>query len=225
MAADKKSFQWNKETIIIMGLMCVVFFWTLNRIQPEPGPQEEKIEKPKNEATQVVDKAMVPLATGKEPIDKIFVQSGCAACHMIPGIRVAKGREGPKLELGTNARRRLADPNYRGESQNRVGIRAGIHSESRRLYCPRVSRPRHAAVVRPKTHRRRPGQDHYLSPEDRRSAVTRSPCRVKARDMPDAAPRLLCSCSCGILCRQEKPSGRKRHEMARLQTQKNRRVE
>ena len=106
MAADKKSFQWNKETIIIMGLMCVVFFWTLNRIQPEPGPQEEKIEQPKNEATRVVDKAMVPLATGKEPIDKIFVQSGCAACHMIPGIRVAKGREGPKLELGTNARRR-----------------------------------------------------------------------------------------------------------------------
>ena len=59
----------------------------------------------------------MPLATGKEPIDKIFVQSGCTACHMIPGIRVAKGREGPKLELGTTARRRLADPNYRGQAK------------------------------------------------------------------------------------------------------------
>ncbi len=75
---------------------------------------------------QVVEKAMVPLATGKEPIDKIFVQSGCAACHMIPSIRTAKGREDPKLELGTTARRRL-------------------------------------------------GQDHHLSPEDRRSAVGRGP--------------------------------------------------
>ena len=117
VTANKKSFQWNKETIIIMGLMCVVFFWTINRIQPETGPQEEKIEKPKNEATPVVDKAMVPLATGKEPIDKIFIQSGCAACHMIPGIRVAKGREGPKLELGTNARLRLVDPNYHGKAK------------------------------------------------------------------------------------------------------------
>lgn len=117
MAAKKKSVQWNKETIIIVLLMCVVFFWTLQRIGLEDEPQEEKIETPKNEAAQVVEKALVPLATGKEPIDKIFVQSGCTACHMIPGIRVAKGREGPKLELGTNARRRLADPNYRGTAK------------------------------------------------------------------------------------------------------------
>ena len=119
MTANKKPGQWNKETIIIIGLMCLVFLWTLNRVELENKPQDdttEQIEQPKNKATQV-DKALVPLATGKEPIDKIFVQSGCAACHMIPGIRVAKGREGPKLELGTNARRRLADPNYHGKAK------------------------------------------------------------------------------------------------------------
>lgn len=116
----KKSGQWNKETVIIVGLMCVVFLWTLNRVELENKPQEEptgNIEKSEKEATQVVQKATVPLATGKEPIDKIFVQSGCTACHMIPGIRVAKGREGPKLELGTTARRRLADPNYHGQAK------------------------------------------------------------------------------------------------------------
>ncbi len=119
MAANKKPGQWNKETIIIVGLMCLVFLWTLNRVEMENKPQEEtteKIEKPETKATQKVEKALVPLATGKEPIDKIFVQSGCTACHTIPGIRVAKGREGPKLELGTTARRRLADPNYRGKA-------------------------------------------------------------------------------------------------------------
>ncbi len=120
MPANKKPSQWNKETIIIIGLMCAVFLWTLNRVELENKPQgetREQIESPENKATQVVEKATVPLATGKEPIDKIFVQSGCAACHTIPGIRVAKGREGPKLELGTTAVRRLADPNYRGTAK------------------------------------------------------------------------------------------------------------
>ena len=122
MAAKKKSVQLNKETIIIFLLMCVVFLWTLQRIglddQPQGGAvEQEKVEQPKEETAKVVEKALVPLATGKEPIDKIFVQSGCTACHMIPGIRVAKGREGPKLELGTTARLRLADPNYRGQAK------------------------------------------------------------------------------------------------------------
>ena len=49
-----------------------------------------------------------------KPIDKLFVQSGCAACHTIPGIDAAKGREGPRLVLGTNGPKRLADSNYRG---------------------------------------------------------------------------------------------------------------
>ena len=58
----------------------------------------------------------VPLATGDEPIDELFVQSGCAVCHTIPGIELAKGREGPKLVLGKNAPLRLEDPNYKGNA-------------------------------------------------------------------------------------------------------------
>lgn len=58
----------------------------------------------------------VPLATGDEPIDKLFVQSGCAVCHTIPGIEPARGREGPRLTLATNAPLRLADPSYVGKA-------------------------------------------------------------------------------------------------------------
>ncbi len=60
----------------------------------------------------------VPLSTGNEPIDKLFVQSGCAVCHTIPGIAPAKGRQGPKLVLGTNGPKRLADPTYQGKAES-----------------------------------------------------------------------------------------------------------
>ena len=56
----------------------------------------------------------VPLAIGTEPLEKLFVQSGCAVCHTIPGIAPAQGREGPRLVLGINGPIRLADPQYRG---------------------------------------------------------------------------------------------------------------
>jgi len=60
----------------------------------------------------------VPLATGHESLEKLFVQSGCAVCHTIPGIEPAKGREGPKLVLGTNGPLRLADPKYQGTAES-----------------------------------------------------------------------------------------------------------
>ena len=60
----------------------------------------------------------VPLTTGNEPLDKLFVQSGCAVCHTIPGIDPATGRQGPKLVLETNGPKRLADPNYRGTAES-----------------------------------------------------------------------------------------------------------
>lgn len=108
---------------MILGIVCLVFLWTVDRIMSAKKPkdqagEQQKVEEPKpKEKTENVEKALVPLATGKEPIDKIFVQSGCAACHHIPGIRVAKGTNCPKLELGTTARRRLADPNYTGRAK------------------------------------------------------------------------------------------------------------
>lgn len=123
MAGKEPSFQFNKETFIIMGVMCVVLLWTVNRILSADGPKADVKDKPQVEhaanedQANEVEQANVPLATGKEPIDKIFLQSGCTVCHTIPGIRAAKGREGPKLELGTNARKRLADPDYHGKAQ------------------------------------------------------------------------------------------------------------
>ena len=122
MAENKKPFQLDKETLVIIGVACLVFLWTVDRIFSAKGPKEEEPGKPNAERMEIrdepkkVEKANVPLATGKEPIDKIFIQSGCAACHTIPGIEAARGREGPKLELGTNARKRLADPNYQGRA-------------------------------------------------------------------------------------------------------------
>ncbi len=66
----------------------------------------------------------VPLSTGLEPLDKLFVQSGCAVCHTIPGIAPAKGRQGPKLVLGITGPKRLADPNYHGKAES---VREYIH--------------------------------------------------------------------------------------------------
>jgi len=83
-------------------------------LQEATQPQSDLLKKKANPVT-LTD---VPLATGHEPLDKLFVQSGCAVCHTIPGIEYAKGREGPKLVLGTNGPMRLADPNYRGTAES-----------------------------------------------------------------------------------------------------------
>ncbi len=71
-----------------------------------------------------IDPALVPLATGEEPVQEIFIRSGCASCHTIPGIDGAQGRVGPKLILGTNGPKRLADSAYRGEAKT---VREYIH--------------------------------------------------------------------------------------------------
>ncbi len=61
--------------------------------------------------------AMVPLVTGEESIAQLFTRAGCVVCHMIPGIPGAEGRVGPKLVLGLNGPRRLADANYHGDAK------------------------------------------------------------------------------------------------------------
>ena len=60
---------------------------------------------------------MIPLVTGEEPIDVLFIKSGCPVCHTIPGIQGADGRVGPKLVLGTTGPGRLADPRYHGQAK------------------------------------------------------------------------------------------------------------
>ena len=80
-----------------------------DRVQPGEGSKKD------GSAVALID---VPLATGHEPLEKLFVQSGCAVCHTIPGIEPAQGREGPKLVLGINGPLRLADPNYHGTAES-----------------------------------------------------------------------------------------------------------
>ncbi len=67
-----------------------------------------------SEKVRSVELTDVPLSTGTEPLENLFVQSGCAVCHTIPGIAPALGREGPRLVLGSNGPLRLADPQYQG---------------------------------------------------------------------------------------------------------------
>jgi len=83
-------------------------------LQKTAQPQSALSQK-KGKPVSLLD---VPLSTGDEPIDKLFVQSGCAVCHTIPGIEPAKGRQGPKLVLGINGLKRLADPNYQGTAES-----------------------------------------------------------------------------------------------------------
>ncbi len=85
---------------------------------PSEAHMEESTnpDKPQSPSAKVpsVELTDVPLSTGTEPLEKLFVQSGCAVCHTIPGIAPALGREGPRLVLGTNGPLRLADPQYHG---------------------------------------------------------------------------------------------------------------
>ena len=66
---------------------------------------------------QKIDPNMVPLVTGEEPVQQIFVRAGCVVCHTIPGIAGANGRVGPPLWLGKTGAMRLADPQYHGEAK------------------------------------------------------------------------------------------------------------
>lgn len=68
------------------------------------------------QSVQKVDLSMVPLVTGDEPIQELFVRAGCPVCHQIPGISGANGQVGPPLWLGKTGAMRLADPQYRGQA-------------------------------------------------------------------------------------------------------------
>lgn len=58
------------------------------------------------------------LATGDEPVDKIFAKAQCVTCHTIPGIPGATGTVGPKLVEGTNAPKRIKDSDYKGGAKS-----------------------------------------------------------------------------------------------------------
>lgn len=92
------------KVLIALAAGCVLLVAVWN-VQPSP-------ESPPN-----VDPNMVPLVTGDEPIQELFVRAGCPICHQIPGIAGANGQVGPPLWLGKTGVTRLADPRYRGQAQ------------------------------------------------------------------------------------------------------------
>ena len=119
----------SRESFIIFVVVCCGILATLSfNMFTEPvssqGEQsgKSKAEESKSGSLKKNNKPIaltdIPLATGYEPLDKLFVQSGCAVCHTIPGIDPAKGRQGPVLVLGTNGPQRLADPNYQGTAES-----------------------------------------------------------------------------------------------------------
>lgn len=93
---DERTWTFLIAGIVLLGATYAVF-------KPLPVPD--------------LDPAMIPLVSGEEPIDLLFIKAGCPVCHMIPGIPGADGRVGPKLVLGTTGPRRLADPRYRGQAK------------------------------------------------------------------------------------------------------------
>jgi len=116
----------DKETLIILMVVCCGIVATLSFVifdSPDSSSDSQALshktpQVPKtNISSQVtISSGTVPLSTGDEPINQLFIQSGCAVCHTIPGIEAAKGREGPGLVLGINGPKRLADPNYKGSA-------------------------------------------------------------------------------------------------------------
>jgi mono/diheme cytochrome c family protein len=92
------------KALIALAAGCVLLVAVWN-VQPSP------------ESPPSVDPNMVPLVTGDEPIQELFVRAGCPICHQIPGIAGANGLVGPPLWLGKTGVTRLADPQYRGQAQ------------------------------------------------------------------------------------------------------------
>ncbi|MEX0829398.1 MAG: c-type cytochrome [Nitrospirales bacterium] len=142
MSQSKKTKSFGRESFLIFVVMGVGILATLSlHLLSKPTTQEEDratthaTAPSQSPVSQKTDKSIalidVPLATGEEPLEKLFVQSGCAVCHTIPGIEPAQGRQGPKLVLGTNGPNRLADSNYQGAAESvREYIQESILSPS-----------------------------------------------------------------------------------------------
>ena len=98
-------------TFLIAGIVLLGITYTALKPVSAPAPTNVSPSVPQ------IDPAMIPLVTGEEPTDVLFIKAGCPVCHTIPGIPGADGRVGPKLVLGTTGPQRLADPRYRGRAR------------------------------------------------------------------------------------------------------------
>ena len=98
-------------TFLIAGIILLGVTYAVLKPVPAPKPA------PARPAVPQLDPEKIPLVTGEEPIDVLFIKAGCPVCHTIPGIPGADGRVGPKLVLGTTGPQRVADPGYRGQAK------------------------------------------------------------------------------------------------------------
>lgn len=103
---DGRAWTFLIAGIILLGITYAVL---------KPAPASKPV--PTIPAVPQLDPAKIPLVTGEEPTDILFIKAGCPVCHTIPGIPGGNGRVGPKLVLGTTGPQRLADPRYRGEAK------------------------------------------------------------------------------------------------------------
>jgi hypothetical protein len=93
---------------LAVGLVMLVALVAIWNIQPSSESSLKVLK---------INPNMVPLVTGEEPIQEMFVRAGCPVCHQIPGIVGANGQVGPPLWLGKTGEARLADPQYRGQAR------------------------------------------------------------------------------------------------------------
>ena len=110
-AASSVSLPNRKHKAVAAFAAGLVFLVALAGIRHISPPSDS------TPAVQNIDPNMVPLVTGDEPIQELFVRAGCPVCHQIPGIAGAKGQVGPPLWLGKTGASRLADPQYKGQAQ------------------------------------------------------------------------------------------------------------
>jgi hypothetical protein len=96
----------------ILGILAAGFVLLVAFIAIRNGLSSES-----QQNAQKFDPSMVPLVTGEEPIQVLFVRAGCPVCHQIPGIAGANGQVGPPLWLRNTGGMRLADPQYRGQAR------------------------------------------------------------------------------------------------------------
>jgi hypothetical protein len=103
-------------TWLLVGVGLLVALLSLVWLGPQtrPGSSDSSGQGAIPTSPEQLTPAMVPLATGDEPLPQLFKQAGCPVCHAIPGIPDAQGRVGPALTLGLTGPQRLLDANYRG---------------------------------------------------------------------------------------------------------------
>lgn len=106
--SDRDEQTW---TFLVAGIVLAGITYAVLNLSPVSKPA------PAPTAVPQLDPAMVPLVTGEEPTDLLFIKAGCPVCHRIPGIPGADGRVGPALALGTTGPQRLADPRYKGRAR------------------------------------------------------------------------------------------------------------